>query len=403
MPKVPKPPPLPPLNLSAATVPEVVITSSSPRPISDTPSPENIQDTAFRVGSAPGDISIISTRGRSTSITASACPQQSSVSIVEEEEEDDETSGLNSKDRKGPPNVLRRVYHRIRIAALLSNSKRSQAGHEAEPDSDAIVGDIHLKDIVRVSRQNSGTDRNDYSSKKDQTARKSSVKRPSPAKRGGSFHQQAGDNTMQPIPSQASFGGAGCSGAGSGLQTSNTSTTRNYTLGRGSVHFWRNCAFDPDGRPFLKVNHDVNVDDVASIMHGNWKMKPPRIVTLVISNVSSLKEWGNVRQRLAFQKGLLKAARTTNMWIFTNGTNIGATKVIGDAIYTEKKEKQSYHCHASHVQSGNFASLPEHKPEEPDLNVIGVVREDLLRCADQLSEGPVSYSCHSAICCLLIY
>ena len=125
-------------------------------------------------------------------------------------------------------------------------------------------------------------------------------------------------------------------------------------------------------------------------MHGHWKMKPPRIVTLVISNVSSLKEWGNVRQRLNFQKGLLKAARTTNMWIFTNGTNIGATKVIGDAIYTEKKEKQSYHCHASHVQSGNLVTLADPKPEEPDLNIIGVVREDIIRCADQLTDGSVS-------------
>ena len=58
--------------------------------------------------------------------------------------------------------------------------------------------------------------------------------------------------------------------------------------------------------PFLKVTHDINIEKVGHIMHTNWKMNPPRIVSLIISNVDSLRQWANVKQINSFQKGLIK-------------------------------------------------------------------------------------------------
>ena len=56
----------------------------------------------------------------------------------------------------------------------------------------------------------------------------------------------------------------------------------------------------------MKVTNDINIEDVAMFMHRQWKMKAPRIVVMMISNVSPLREWTNTRQIAKFQKGLIK-------------------------------------------------------------------------------------------------
>lgn len=43
-------------------------------------------------------------------------------------------------------------------------------------------------------------------------------------------------------------------------------------------------------------------------MHKLWRMQPPRIVALIVSNVDSLHEWTNPRQITNFQKGLIKVS-----------------------------------------------------------------------------------------------
>lgn len=82
------------------------------------------------------------------------------------------------------------------------------------------------------------------------------------------------------------------------------------------------------------------------------------------------------------------------MWIFTNGANIGASKIIGDAVNQETKERQSFHCHPSHTrfysetlssaQSLSMSSLVK----APQLNFIGIIREDMIKNADQLGSDP---------------
>lgn len=66
------------------------------------------------------------------------------------------------------------------------------------------------------------------------------------------------------------------------------------------------------------------------------------------------------------------------MWIFTNGANIGVSKLIGDAVYNEKREYQSFHNY-----SGNLSNAPQ-------LNFIGVIREDMLKYGDTLGSEKVN-------------
>lgn len=97
-----------------------------------------------------------------------------------------------------------------------------------------------------------------------------------------------------------------------------------------------------------------------------------------------------------------QAANTTNMWIFSNGANIGASKIIGDAVDTEVKERIAFSCHLAHSgfqreTLGLFSKVPPppSSTATPHLNFIGVLREDMIKYADQL--GAESKVCSTLI------
>ena len=58
------------------------------------------------------------------------------------------------------------------------------------------------------------------------------------------------------------------------------------------------------------------------------------------------------------------------MWIFTNGINIGASRLIGDAVYNDIKESRSFR---------NIKNV-----SECNLNVVGISREDHLRYGESI-------------------
>ena len=79
------------------------------------------------------------------------------------------------------------------------------------------------------------------------------------------------------------------------------------------------------------------------------------------------------------------------MWIFSNGANIGASKIIGDAVSHEVKKRNAFQRHSTHpgFQSDTLglsskSPLQSSSVETPHLNFIGVLREDMIKYADQL-------------------
>ncbi|KAF8770629.1 Transient receptor potential cation channel like protein [Argiope bruennichi] len=150
---------------------------------------------------------------------------------------------------------------------------------------------------------------------------------------------------------------------------------RRFLATDGVLCFWRNFAYEDHGRPFLRAAHDANMEYVANVLHQQWKIKSPRIVLVVVSNIAPLHEWTNKRQLEHLQAGIIKAANTTEMWIFTPGANIGITKVIGDAVHNELLRRQALLCHKHPNQSGTAL---------PPLTLIGVTREDLIIYGDML-------------------
>ncbi|GFR18191.1 transient receptor potential cation channel subfamily M member 6, partial [Trichonephila clavata] len=143
---------------------------------------------------------------------------------------------------------------------------------------------------------------------------------------------------------------------------------------RGEIFFWRNFGYEQGGRPFLKVSHDANMDDTGHVLTQEWKLGTPRIVLVVMSNVSPLSQWTNTRQIKNFQKGLISATNTTEMWILTNGINVGVTKMIGDAVHEEinRRNSKSHFQKTHHMDSDHNSKIV----------VIGVAREDLLNHGD---------------------
>jgi hypothetical protein len=72
----------------------------------------------------------------------------------------------------------------------------------------------------------------------------------------------------------------------------------------------------------------------------------------------------------------MKAANSTNMWIFTNGIDIGATKFIGDCIKKDINQMKNSNHNDEH-----FTCL------------FGVMREDQLRYGEYIgADGNVSYN-----------
>ncbi|CAG2176982.1 unnamed protein product [Oppiella nova] len=231
-----------------------------------------------------------------------------------------------------PRGLFRQLANRLRTAAHLSRARR--ADELSEPTVGLVVDDheLYKRPIARS------------------TSRINGAKMP------------ANNIPAPPVDRQIS--------QASGVVGTDVFDNNRYILSHGKCHFWRNYAYQ-EGHPYLKVSHDVHIEDIAYIMHRNWRMESPRIVALIISNVAPLRDWTNARQIAAFKKGLMKAANSTNMWIFTNGLNMGASRLIGDAVENEIKEWKAYRASSSE------------KPM-PHLNVVGIMREDHLRYGDHI-------------------
>lgn len=127
--------------------------------------------------------------------------------------------GFEVRHRRGH-NLFRGVLNRLRVAAHLSRARRAEAGNEAEPDVSAVLGDMQLE----VRRTNEHLNRISYSR---QVSNKSQRITRTPSHKNSHPVLAPKESVM-------------------------SSTTRDYTLAKGSVHFWRNFAFETE------VNTDSN-------------------------------------------------------------------------------------------------------------------------------------------------
>ncbi|KAL3880135.1 hypothetical protein ACJMK2_032401 [Sinanodonta woodiana] len=124
-------------------------------------------------------------------------------------------------------------------------------------------------------------------------------------------------------------------------------------------------------RHYVVVPADTVPEQITSFMSTYWQMRSPKIVLSVISDIKHFKPWKNQKLRDDFQKGFIKAANTTEMWIVTNGLDGGVAKIIGDAIAEEKLTRLSSKLSYSLLQTVNTTKFQR-------LTVIGIVPKDVV-------------------------
>jgi hypothetical protein len=80
-----------------------------------------------------------------------------------------------------------------------------------------------------------------------------------------------------------------------------------------------------DNQPALK-----NIEKLSDYIFNNKKLRSPK---LLISVTGGAKNFSiDSKTKNAFMRGLVKAAKTTDSWIISGGTNVGVMRLVGDAI-----------------------------------------------------------------------
>jgi hypothetical protein len=61
-------------------------------------------------------------------------------------------------------------------------------------------------------------------------------------------------------------------------------------------------------------------------MHEAWSLDSPNLIISITGGAQDFTIDANTKK--AFKKGLIKAAKTTNAWIVTGGTNFGCMRLV---------------------------------------------------------------------------
>ncbi|KAL4230550.1 hypothetical protein ACF0H5_010931 [Mactra antiquata] len=155
------------------------------------------------------------------------------------------------------------------------------------------------------------------------------------------------------------------------VNTQDSATYRHATLKCGNISFVKDSTeleYELK-KHYLCVGYDTKMQEVTDFMARFWNMKNPNIVLSVISSCENFKPWKSQRLKDDFQKGILKAANTTNMWIVTNGIDAGIPKIIGDAVNEHNTELFS-----TKLFSHPLVSSTEQRRRR--LTLIGIVPKD---------------------------
>ncbi|XP_061163971.1 transient receptor potential cation channel subfamily M member 1-like [Saccostrea echinata] len=142
----------------------------------------------------------------------------------------------------------------------------------------------------------------------------------------------------------------------------------------GNIHFWSEAHHIEEHttkKHYVTVSADTPSEAVAHFMGTYWKMRSPKIVLSVISGVKHFRPWKNNRLKEQFQKGIIKAANTTEMWIITDGVDTAVSKMIGEAI---KEERARREC--KQLQLSQLAHFKVQQFQK--LTVIGIVPKNVI-------------------------
>lgn len=174
------------------------------------------------------------------------------------------------------------------------------------------------------------------------------------------------------------------------VDTQDSGLFKDAPLPCGNIQFWSESMEQAEfqsKKHYVCVPTDTSVEDLADFMGLYWRMRSPKIVLSVVSGIKHFKGWKNPRLKEQFQKGIIKAANTTELWIITNGVDGGIAKTIGDAIHEEK-----IHRISNRVQQAYSSIRSESTLKLPKLTCIGIMPKNCItyeNSFDGLYDGPI--------------
>lgn len=146
----------------------------------------------------------------------------------------------------------------------------------------------------------------------------------------------------------------------------------------GVIRFVLEGGEDQKDRYYVSVPKDASMDDVARFMASAWRRRTPKLVLTVINSSRYFQPWTKEKFAEEFQAGIIQAANLTEMWILTEGLDLGVSKLIGDAAFVEMTRRKNMELNPLHIKNINAERLPR-------LNIMGVVSKSCIVYADILN------------------
>lgn len=119
------------------------------------------------------------------------------------------------------------------------------------------------------------------------------------------------------------------------------------------------------------VRSNESLRQIPNFMSHIWGLKNPKIILPIITGIGNFKNWKNKKLEEQFQRGIIKAANKTEMWVITNGINGGISQMVGDA-FNEERALRSSNIDSQEDGRKNRSSV---KP----LVLIGIIRASNLQ------------------------
>ncbi len=81
---------------------------------------------------------------------------------------------------------------------------------------------------------------------------------------------------------------------------------------------------------YIRLSFDTKPQDIIKLMKNYWQLEMPKLIISVHGGIANFGLQSKLKQ--AIQRGLIKVANTSHIWIITAGTDTGVVKHIGDIL-----------------------------------------------------------------------
>ncbi|XP_066295735.1 transient receptor potential cation channel subfamily M member-like 2 [Branchiostoma lanceolatum] len=119
--------------------------------------------------------------------------------------------------------------------------------------------------------------------------------------------------------------------------------------------------YGDESRPYLLLDKVKcpSMEVIGQHLHRTWRIERPKVIVSLYCEPEHFSLWKRRKIYDALQTGLIKLASTTNMWLITNGANLGVGKLVGDAMKREKARRE-------------YLVLKE-EDDQPTLRAVGIL------------------------------